>query len=364
MQTNSSNRRIRVGWAALALVLALGIVALVLYGTGTFDSWRDDRSLDQACDGALAQGGLKAALGTTSLRADSDESRGSLADCYVKTAESGSGRALRVTLRWSSDAPPSGSLAWYDDNYNGVKGQAAPLGNGWPGVLRHNGTWQSMVTLDCTNEKNKALVAYGDLYGASSSTALTGLGRVTTETAEKAAEKYGCHAKAGSRLTQVSVSQLGKPGSAKSLKAAQGSCAALRDLASTAVRNGVPDALEYPADAHTPQVNCYLTTPEKKPGYGLFAYYGAFAKDFLASQGDQLKKGFGPSHEDKDYAWATAQCPQSAQRAVFVLYHLYDRDTDTFPISHYSARFGNTALKAFAELEAKTRGCSDVRMAS
>jgi hypothetical protein len=47
---------------------------------------------------------------------------------------------------------------------------------------------------------------------------------------------------------------------------------------------------------------------------------------------------------------------------VFVLYHLYDRDTDSYPVAHYSASFARSALGAFADQEAEQRGCTDVRM--
>lgn len=173
-----------------------------------------------------------------------------------------------------------------------------------------------MVALDCRNQKDKALVAYGDLRGEPNSATLAGLGRVTTETARKAAEKHGCQVKAGKRLTSVSLSRLGTPDTAKPLKQAQGSCASLRQLAPTATGNGVPEIMEYPADGQTPQVNCYLATPEKKPGYGLYAYYGGAAKDFLASEGDNLKKGRGPTYGDKEYAWATARCRIRTARSV------------------------------------------------
>ncbi|MFF1588772.1 hypothetical protein ACFVY0_11795 [Streptomyces sp. NPDC058286] len=340
-------------------------MACALYSTGTFDRWKDDRSLDHACDGTLAQGGLRAALHSSHLSAGSEGDSEYLASCSVRNAETGPQRSsLDVRLRWSSAAPPSADLAWYNEDYNGVRGQAAPLGHGWSGIARYQGGWQVMVALDCRNQKDKALVASGDLHGEPNSATLAGLGQVTTETAQKAAEKHGCQVKAGKRLTSVSLSRLGTPDTAKPLKQAQGSCASLRRLAPTAAENGVPEVMEYPADAQTPQVNCYLATPEKKPGYGLYAYYGGAAKDFLASEGDNLKKGRGPTYGDKEYAWATARCPESAQPAVFVLYHLYDRDTDTYPVAHHSAQFAASALKAFAGHEAKLRGCSDVQMTS
>ncbi|MEV1022968.1 hypothetical protein [Streptomyces sp. NPDC050264] len=355
----------RAGWYALALVLSLGIVALVLYSTGTFDQWSDDRSLDQACDGTLSQDGLDAALRSSSLSADSEGDGDHLAACRVRNAKTGAqAGAVELTLRWSSATPSSGELSWYNKDYNGVRAQAVPLGNGWSGIARRQGAWQVMVALDCVNEKKKALVAYGDLTGTANNATLTGLARVTTETAQNAAEKHGCQVKPGKRLTEVSTSRLGTPDTATPLDQAQGSCTALRKLAPTAARNGAPEAMEYPADAHTPQVNCYLATPDKKPGYGLYAYYGAAAEDFLASEGDNLKKGYGPTHSDKDYSWATAQCPQSTQPAVFVLYHLLDGDTDTYPIAHHSAEFATSALSTFAGHEAQVRGCADVHMGS
>jgi hypothetical protein len=123
-----------------------------------------------------------------------------------------------------------------------------------------------MVALDCVNQKSKALVAYGDLLGTSDSTTLTGLGRVTTETARKAAQKYGCQVKAGERLTGLSTARLGTPSTAKPLQQAEGACVGLRDT--TAAQNGTPEIMEYPSDTDAPQTNCYLATKGTKPGYG------------------------------------------------------------------------------------------------
>ncbi|MEV8555469.1 hypothetical protein AB0478_03150 [Streptomyces sp. NPDC051917] len=334
----------------------------MLYGTGTFGSGRDDSSLDRACDGSLAQGGLSAALHSSHLSADGEGDSDYLAACRVRNAESGpQSGSLELKLRWSTSKAPSSTLTWYNEDYDGVREQAAPLGHGWSGVVRYEGgTYQVMVALDCVNQKNKALVAYGDLLGASNGTTLTGLGRVTTETAERAAEKHGCQVRAGKQLTGLSTARLGTPDTAKPLQQAQGSCVALRRTA--AAQSDTPEIMEYPADPDAPQTNCYLVTKAKKPGYGLYAYYGAAAKDFLASEGDQLKEGYGPTHSDRDYAWATATCPRSAQQAVFVLYHLHDRDTDTYPVPQYSASFARSALQAFTDHEAKQRGCSDVRI--
>ncbi|WP_199570864.1 hypothetical protein [Streptomyces murinus] len=364
MQTKSGSRQVHAGWYAGACLLVLALVGAVLYGSGAFGSGGGEESLDRACGGSLAQGGLSEALHASDFSAEEEGDGDYLVACRVRAQESGpQGSSLELKLRWSTAKAPAATLTWYNADYDGVREQAAPLGHGWSGVLRHaGGTYQVMAALDCLNQKDKALVAYGDLLGASNGTTLTGLGRVTTETAEKAAEKHGCQVKAGERLSGLSAARLGASGTAKPLARAQGSCAALRGTDAAAA--GTPEAMEYPADPDAPQTNCYLATKAKKPGYGLYAYYGAAAKDFLASEGDQLEKGYGPTHGDRDYAWATATCPRSAQQAVFVLYHLHDEDTGTYPIPHYSASFARDALRAFADHEAKQRGCTGVRLAA
>ncbi|MEU1013018.1 hypothetical protein [Streptomyces sp. NPDC005890] len=146
----SDLRSIHANWYAGVAVLVLGLVAAVLYGSGAYDAWRDGRSLDRACDGTLAQDGLAAALGSSDLKAEKGDA-GALAGCTVMTSP-GRGRAVRITLRWSTEDAPSGSLVWYDSDYHGVRAQAAPLGNGWSGVVRYDGTWQIMVVLDCAPE--------------------------------------------------------------------------------------------------------------------------------------------------------------------------------------------------------------------
>ncbi|MER6028709.1 hypothetical protein [Streptomyces sp. NPDC001851] len=44
-----------------------------------------------------------------------------------------------------------------------AQGQVAPLGNGWPGFVRYDGSAEVVVALGCQNNKDRALVAYGDL---------------------------------------------------------------------------------------------------------------------------------------------------------------------------------------------------------
>ncbi|WP_438294018.1 hypothetical protein [Streptomyces sp. HUAS TT7] len=308
------------------------------------------------------------ALQSSKLRGEQlDSGHGLLTDCMVKRAENGADGALVVSLQWSgATATSTEPRAWYTDLRNGARAQAAPLGQGWPGIIRYRGAPTIMVTLDCQNDRTKALVALGVLMntpdGAASAAGpvLTGLGRVTAETAQKAAAKYGCRANGGEKLTDVTLPPYGaKTRPAKPLDQSQGSCAALRGLAPQATQSGVPQAMEFPADTQAPQVNCYLATSSQKPGYGLFAFYGASAKALRAGG---VPSSFKMPDEPKDYAWATAKCPQSTEPAAFLLTRLYDPDTSTHPVPHHSPDFANTALKAFADNEAKQRRCTDVRM--
>ncbi|MEU6218370.1 hypothetical protein ABZ845_12750 [Streptomyces sp. NPDC047022] len=290
-----------------------------------------------------------------------------MSSCLVNRPDTGQhGGALDVRIRWSSDEVPSGAQVWYEGSDDDFRGRAAPLGGGWPGIVRADGDAQVIVALDCRNQKNKALVVQGDLVSPPQDTrregtVADGLGRVTAETALKAAGRYGCEASGGGKLTQVRVPDRRTTGSTEPVEKAEGSCSAVRGLSRQATAAGVPDIMEYPADSRAPQVNCYLLTPGKKPGYGLYAYYGAVAKDFRVSS-----YGGGSRFTGKDTAWATARCPQYAEPARFALYRLHEpgTDRDAYSVRAYSADFAEAALKSFADDEAKRRGCTDVRMVS
>ncbi|MET9362592.1 hypothetical protein ABZX93_16975 [Streptomyces sp. NPDC006632] len=367
MQNKSRLRRRRAGWYLGIFVAVLAVTAQVLYSTGAYDSWRNARSVDRACGGLLAQGGLPDALQSSQLRAEQlDSGHGLLTDCMVKRADSGADGALTVSLQWSKDTAVSTEpRAWFTDVSSGVAAQAAPLGAGWPGIVRNRTDETVMVTLDCQNAPGKALIALGVLINKPDGAApavLTGLGRVTAETAQKAAATYGCHANAGARLKEVNPPPAGSQGRPPApLDQSRGSCAALRGLAPQAARNGVPQAMEYPADSRTPQVNCYLVTDTDKPGYGVYAFYGAAAKAFRASGESGSSAGPGGTN---DRASATATCPGSTEPAAFLITRLREVDMNdvTYPVPRYSPDFANAALKAFADNEAKQRGCSEVRM--
>ena len=89
MQTKSGSRQVRAGWYAGACLLVLALVGAVLHGSGAFGSGGGEQSLDLACGGSLAQGGLSEALHASDFRAEEEGDGDYLAACRVRTQESG-----------------------------------------------------------------------------------------------------------------------------------------------------------------------------------------------------------------------------------------------------------------------------------
>ncbi|MBN0044863.1 hypothetical protein JS756_12235 [Streptomyces actuosus] len=104
----------------------------------------------------MAQGGLDAALNSSHQRARADDPD-YLASCLINRFDTGRhGGALTIRLRWSNQSATLATLAPLAPlgrNANGVEGQAAPLGSGWPGVIRYDGPAQVVVALECQNAK-------------------------------------------------------------------------------------------------------------------------------------------------------------------------------------------------------------------
>ncbi|MCE0447513.1 hypothetical protein LT493_35305 [Streptomyces tricolor] len=107
MQKKSGLRGVHAGWYAGVAVLVVGLVAAVLYGSGAYDSWRDGRSLDEACDGTLAQG--RAGLGA-GLLGPEGPSRATAAPWPSAPSRPPPERdaPCRSPLRWSTTAAPAG----------------------------------------------------------------------------------------------------------------------------------------------------------------------------------------------------------------------------------------------------------------
>ncbi|MFF3321453.1 hypothetical protein [Streptomyces sp. NPDC002889] len=352
------------GPVAVVLVSCLALIAGVLHFTGVFGDWRDRMSLDRACRGTLARSGLVEALDGERVAevGSSDEESGSgsgaLTRCAVTSRDSHD--SLRVDVRWGSDADGQ-ALPLRRADMAGVMGRAAPLGGDWPGAFSLGGDGpQVSVALACRNRKDESLLVSSLLSGGRGDDGArrAAQARLTTATAVKAAEEFDCEASAGKETADAPDDPLGKP---VPLGRANGTCAALRPSAAEARKAGVPGAMESVAQKNASLTDCFLATPGGEPGYRLSAAYGPLAKAFRELAPPRLR-GEAGAGEGTSYAWATARCPGSAERAVFTLWRVHDPQKNSFAVKKGSASFESAALKAFAGQSAAAQGCSDLRL--
>ncbi|WP_328397355.1 hypothetical protein OHS70_14195 [Streptomyces sp. NBC_00390] len=352
------------GPVAVVLVSCLALLAGVLHFTGVLGEWRDGMSLDRACRGTLARSGLVEALDgdrVASSDLESDPGSGALTRCAVTSRDSHD--SLRIDVRWGSDADDQ-ALSLRRADMTGVLGRAAPLGGDWPGAFSLGGDVpQVSVVLACRNRKDESLFVSSLLSGSGGGPGDGGArqaaqARLTTATAMKAAEEFGCEASGGKETTDAPDDPLGAP---VPLDRANGTCAALRPSAAEARKAGVPGAMESVGQKNASLTDCFLATPGGEPGYRLSAAYGPLAKAFRALTPTRLR-GQAGAVEGTNHAWATARCPGSAERAVFTLWRVHDPQKNSFAVKKRSASFEAAALKAFAGQSARAQGCSDLRL--
>ncbi|MEC4019179.1 hypothetical protein [Streptomyces sp. H27-D2] len=358
-------------------VLVLG--GGIFYFSGAYDSWRDKVSLDSACQGTLDQPSLQEALSSKRAHAGNfyEDRTGSLTRCAITTSGNNSS-TLRLDVRWGSDADRDSGLVGRADML-GLIGRSSPLGGDWPGAISFNEP-QATVALPCRNRKNESLLVDSRLSSPHLVTSLfpshrlgqsrirAAFVRFTTETAMHAADKFGCEASEGKAIKEAPTDPLNLDGSRVIAKSAQplantdGTCAPLRPLASAAAKAGVPKGMESPSQKNAPLTDCFLTTPDGEPGYGLSATYGAYAKIFREAGGPSNVHGKSGFPEKRNYAWATARCPGSTERALFTLWQVYDTAREETPVKKRSHKFELSALKAFAKHSTQQHGCSDLQL--
>lgn len=348
---------------ALTLVLA---GSGVFYFSGAYDDWRGRRALASACEGILApdetlqalggKGPAQTSTGDLSLLGNPAQS---LAHCGVTT--SAGSAALLFDVRWGSDAN-SASLFPGRADLRGVTGSSAPLGGGWPGTISvASGQSRASLALHCSNRKDESLLVSSVLSGSAEpdeSGVRTALTQATTQAAANAADKFDCTTTPGGPITTAPAEPLI---TSQPLSQADGTCAPLRSLSSAAADADVPNAMESASQKNAPLADCFLATPDDKPGYGLAATYGPYAKSLKESGPADLRKDAGFS-KDGNHAWATAQCPGSSERAVFTLWRVLDTDNDAYPVKKPSRGFEKAALTAFAKQSAQQYGCVGVEL--
>ncbi|MFC6061530.1 hypothetical protein [Streptomyces ochraceiscleroticus] len=352
-----------LGATAIALC-CLAIIAGVLYATGVYDRWRDDMSLDDACAGTVARGDLASALGSKEVRASGagDEGEGALAACQVHDRTSEESR-LVLDIRWAGDPGRDFRLAPHPSSHTG-QGAVAPLEHGWPGVASQGpNAYQVSLVMECRNRKNDALFVNGNLLRGEHSAgagARAAFARVTTETAARAAKRFGCKAASGTRITHIADPLSDEQ---RRVSHAKGTCAALRPYSKEAEAAGLDAVRETAATRNAPVEDCFVGTADDPgtPSYRALALFGPYPR-MVRDAGDTTAFGNVGKSGKNHTAWATAKCPGSSDRALFTLGQIASANTSAGKRHYLPAQTEVDVLTAFAKDSADRHGCTDVRL--
>ncbi|MEU0846140.1 hypothetical protein ABZ370_42800 [Streptomyces sp. NPDC005962] len=359
----------KVGIALGGILVCLLLVGGVLYATGTLQSWRDDRELSRACEGSLAGQQVRDALGSDDVgaRDTSADGPGVLASCRAEVTGGGSGLSIQVYRGSRSE----GAMA-----YLGRRGLASysspvsPLGT-WPGVLLNDPEMpRASLWLRCRGDKDKSLLVTARLNRDSGGKAWSGDKRrdfaaAVTATSKKAADAFGCADPEGGSLTGLADDPRDRP---VPISKATGTCAALRPHSSAAARAGLDHVWTTRSVGSAPVEDCVLATSDdpQVPGYWISAYYGPYAESFATEVAASRVRGERGQEKDGHLTWATAECPGTDQRALYVLRGIIaDTGTTTrpgeVPVRHDSAALRADLLTAFARQSSERHHCGDLK---
>ncbi|MCX4709397.1 hypothetical protein ABZ592_05815 [Streptomyces fimicarius] len=345
-------RRVRrtAAWTVTAAVLAGGL----FWVSGGYDSWRDDRALDSACDGDLAAGAVRELFDGISLTSSgrwSDRRR-----CTVSASDDDSDIGLAL---WVGQTERMMDL----ENSGGFD---APLGHGWTGSFRYNPDDEdpdeaaAVLLLSCGKESGHGRVMTVDAnlgWGAfDEPVARERLVAVLTETATAYTRRTGCAAPAGERVKDVGVSTNRRD--YKPVASATGSCAGVLDE-KTAARWGVSTVQEITADP-APLEECVLGGLRGAFLYGFTASYGPSAR-YARMRLDEWQDSAaaarrGPDALSGSYALG-ARCPGAGGSALFEVDTLGDEGNPKLAAPAVDHRGLRAALQRFAERSAKKHGC-------
>ncbi|MEU6631489.1 hypothetical protein ABZ905_24870 [Streptomyces parvus] len=335
-------------WTVTAAVLAGGL----FWVSGGYDSWREDRALDSACDNDLAAGAVRELFDGISLTSsDRWTDRG---HCTVSAADDDTDAGL---VLWSGRTEHMTNL----ENSGGFD---APLGHGWTGSFRFNPDSEdtdeagAVLVLSCgKGSGGQLMTAEADLGrgGFDDPVARERLVAVLTETASAYARRTGCEASVGGRVKEVGVSTT--RADYKPVTAATGSCAGLLD-GKTAARWGVRTVREIAGDP-APVENCVLGGLRGAFLYGFTASYGPSAR-YAHLRLDERRDSRRPG--TSAYALA-AGCPGAGGTALFEVETLLDEDDPELAAPVVDHKGLRAALQRFAERSAKQHGCEAPRPA-
>ncbi|MEV6393287.1 hypothetical protein AB0M39_00605 [Streptomyces sp. NPDC051907] len=349
--------------AGALLLIAAGYLVL----GGTLDRWTEQQMLDDACDGMLAGDEARSLLGDgpISEKRDRAHSEGGLGE------DADSSLYVRCVIQRTGEPPVDGSrLAGSVDvavygvpTMETARGQRAgslywgtqsarpvPLGGGWTGFLSGEADQSAAtaaVLLDCPDSRSDLLVALdADVRAGALDNPEHRLrvARLATATAEKAAERSGCHASLGEPLRTVPL-PTGEDESVPVARA-KGTCAGVPGLQPSIAR-----AWES-ARGDSPRERCELGD-RWRGEFVLDAYYGPYAEDMRFRLHHDSVEGGG---EEKALTFS-AECAPGEEPALFVLQgSVFESEKEREKYGKVAP--GRAALKAFAERSAQAHECS------
>ncbi|WP_405792070.1 hypothetical protein [Streptomyces sp. NBC_01506] len=343
-------------YVALSLILAVAAGYGWYRMSDTGKGWRYEDSLKSFCEGLIPyeeSAGLTGKNGSALSRDyRASGSEGDYDSCTVAS--------LDITIgRIPDSARDTGSPEVFDRlDEMSADLPPIPLGGGWRG---YTDVVTTATVLTCDNKDGAVVVTAGDdsvddnsvddPYDADDMERAHGVAELVAATAVRAAENWGCEAKAGGRIPRLPV-----PAGWGSPVDAAGTCAGLplRD------QDWVEYVMDAPASGTAPLERCVLGEINEggQPLLRLEAAFGPYAQRLRsdAPDSDTFKNGAGGS--EGSY-WATARCPGDGPRAVFQIYPSSDVHIDT-----KADEIAGKAFVAFAEGRVRQHGCTDLTLPS
>ncbi|MFC9946815.1 hypothetical protein [Streptomyces pratensis] len=257
-----------------ALVLALTAGGLI-WGLGLRDEESREVPAD-TCRGALAAGEAGKFFGGAELefRGHTGQWVGQETEyCEARARGEGSGGALELNIRPTAAHRTSGAAE---------NSSATPIGFGWNGSFAVSDRAEAAVLVDCAPLPGNGLLvmaeARQDVEELTDAQILQ-VARFATESARRAADRFGCEGAPGKRPSKVDTS----PWQKRPAAGAEGTCRGVvgsRDAA----RLGLTTVSEKPAGRALTE-NCSSDLPAEGHHFSLTAYYGPSAQQEMYLDG-------------------------------------------------------------------------------
>ncbi|NGO47286.1 hypothetical protein [Streptomyces ureilyticus] len=340
-------------WGVLPLVLAL-VAAWTWYRVSdTGKRWRYEDHLASYCAGLLPPTETAVLTGLRTDFLNNDQRSGSTKTYHhFCPANNWSVTVSRVPEGEHDGLGPDDVQFFFPDEDAYALPATYPLGGGWRGYTDVGNT---VASLSCKNGGSVVVTAQGEGYEGENLPVnrdlVENFARLVTATAARAADRWGCVAKApsgGPRIPAMTHSPVPAAG------VRDGTCAGLP----LHRYRSINWAWGTRTDRNTLVERCVLSASKEDPGeqvddekhiYALEARYGPQALAEAIAQ----REWSDATNNLRDRFRATAQCPGSPALARFsVIHYLHKTDEKT----------AVALLQGFVRRAAERHGCTDVRL--